>query len=369
MFIGGNDMKGCKRFFALLTAVCTLTAMPLSVSAASANEAEILQQIQYCIECMDDLIYHDEVLYLREWTPDGHENGAYQFMGNVLSLVTDGTELTRDTVDMEECVELTAWDSTQWPELDRYADGSIQIPEGSTVYYLLMDTENTLEENCALAREYAVTHDFVTEIYMVSEKEYDSAVWSRSFSVYTSMDVEELNAEDFPEFAELNGEFKIYDEYDSGVRYWSYRVDSASAQAINEKFSNNMLSIYNYVKDIETSLNENHKESVLLANANFTFTADVLPENPTHYILHTVWDDNGDFDGNGEVNSSDAAGMLTHSAAMGARTASTLTQIQLTAGDINCDGSVDAFDAAGVLSYAAKKGSGAEVSWLDIIKS
>jgi hypothetical protein len=38
------------------------------------------------------------------------------------------------------------------------------------------------------------------------------------------------------------------------------------------------------------------------------------------------------------------------------------------AADVNADGLLNAEDAAAVLSYAAAKGTGADVSWVDILR-
>lgn len=75
----------------------------------------------------------------------------------------------------------------------------------------------------------------------------------------------------------------------------------------------------------------------------------------------------GDVNGDGAVDSLDAAEVLVAAAAMGSGGESGLTDAQMAAADCNGDGAVDALDAAEILRYAAAVGSGFEGTMEDFV--
>lgn len=66
----------------------------------------------------------------------------------------------------------------------------------------------------------------------------------------------------------------------------------------------------------------------------------------------------GDVDANGLIDASDAAAILTESAALGSTGGSTLTSDQVTCADVNTDNTINAVDATLIMTYASYLGSG-----------
>ncbi len=75
----------------------------------------------------------------------------------------------------------------------------------------------------------------------------------------------------------------------------------------------------------------------------------------------------GDVDGNGVLNATDVAQILTYVARSAVGMDTTLTDDQLTAADIDDSGEVDSKDAAYLLTYIAQDGAGMESSWETIL--
>lgn len=85
-------------------------------------------------------------------------------------------------------------------------------------------------------------------------------------------------------------------------------------------------------------------------NTEDTFYAD--------WIFYGHIFDNGDVDGSGVIDASDAAAILVAATELGANGISGLYNSQAYAADVNYDGVIDAADAAIVLLYAAEVGAG-----------
>ncbi len=361
-----------KKVISFLTALSVLSAMPLSAAAETTSEIDsIMATSEQYMDLTNDYIYDEEqdIMYARAF-PD-YFKSEFNCVSNAFIILTDGTELTEDMIDITDVeVTVSEWDSSQWFKFDTYAEDSLLIPEGEKAYQITLSNWQLNDQYHAFVRDFAIKHDYVSAVYGLCDKQYDVTEWSGSFTVYTGQDVDESVFDDIRELAAMNPSLYSTDiEY--GLRRWSVEIASADRRAIygqyTEKKAYNM---HLYIKGIEKALNENYKDLIVAANADFSFTMDIPDmESPTIYKLYSVWTNGGDFDSDGEVNSADAAEMLNYSALSGALATGTLTTTQQDAGDLNGDGIVDAADAANVLVYSAQKGTGHEPDWFDILKS
>ncbi len=353
-------MKKQNHCIAVLTTAAALLAMPLSVSAEFSYEEYFAPVLNY-MNCMDTTVSDGEVLYLKQWD-------EVPFAG--LVAVTDGTELTTETAGLSGCTEVIPWDelTADWRALDGFSEESLLLPEGCTAYFLRMPS-SVAYELCSAARAYALSEQSITGLYTLMMEEYDGFSWQGRYTIYTSSDVETLDPADFPELAELNGTFRLSEtDTENGIHYWDFRSDSSAVNAIYARYpENTMQQVHAYAKQIEAELNENHQDTVLLANANFGFTLESNPDNPTLYTLNDVWENSGDLDGNGKADAADAAGILEYSASNGVRSLA-MSAAQAANCDVDCTGVVDAKDAAAVLRFAASNGAGSSSAWTDVLE-
>ena len=88
--------------------------------------------------------------------------------------------------------------------------------------------------------------------------------------------------------------------------------------------------------------------------ADFTITSQKIGNGSSSEIVYTL----GDTDGNGTVDATDAARILTAAAELGVGAECSLNAEQQTAGNVNKDQELDASDASIILIYASATGSG-----------
>ncbi len=297
---------------------------------------EYLFPVKWYIEQTNHIMQQDDVLYMEDWQ---------SVPANALIVVTDGTT----PVLGDGITACEPWSSGAFTGID------VSDPENTYILY----TDAAGADLEFLARRYALTNDFVEQIELCQMQTYRPVTWEGTLNVFTPDDVTALDAAAFPELSELFGAFAM-GETEYGVRCWHFTAGEGALSDLTDAER------YAYLKDLENALNTNYPETIFLANVNFALTEDAPAVMSC--TASSAWEYCGDFDGNGVLDSNDAAAILIHAAQQGVQGTGELTAVQRASGDLNCDGMVDASDAAFVLIHAAESGAGAEVSWLEILR-
>ncbi len=343
-----------KRFIAL-TSLC-LTASALTAAASAAIEPDRLY-----IEAGDTIV-----------APEVSTINA------LLVVETDGTvpdaslfnELMAP-VSMEQYFD-SSWSFGMRPEDTEFLE---------TCCYGFYPTENTYildfgytytydEQDAgrfalqALGRVLLLTHDWITQVY-IGNFEGGSGFTDvqESIIVHTA---EGINIDEIPELAgtvERSGVVYM-DETEETVDYYYYscryerdenQTDydflmelDAFTDMLMEKYSDLGIDAYGYVAGLDQEVGR------------------------IACIAQPLWEDAGDPNADGEVNSADAAELLVQAAQNGSAVdsmkATASAETPDPAADVNADGVVDALDASYVLQYAAAQGSGAPVSWVELMR-
>lgn len=136
-------------------------------------------------------------------------------------------------------------------------------------------------------------------------------------------------------------------EADNYSNYYAI-MDMTEQGAINKKYLDMLQLTYDEVIALGVDRNTN-----LLPESGYSYDGTVEPGTPFSNLPGL-----GDVNGDGTVDASDAAEILTESALIGTGKAGTFSDAQKAVADFNQDGIMDASDAAQILEYAAAAGVG-----------
>lgn len=275
-----------------------------------------------------------------------------------------------DTADME------AWqtDIRNLYTLEEFIDTGIytvnDLTSGESNQYVIQGEYMTTEELTALGRKLMLELDFVKNVQVLNyETRNSNADFQLRFNAELASADTVLDTSAIPELADftfyswgdsLTGElFMDFDEVECYLGnaeypefYKQYQSDTADATDYAK---------YEYLTDFANSVQEKYPELFSSCTPIITFMGS---EGSRAFSESHVWQDAGDSNSDGTVDSTDAAEMLMAAAQIGTGADVAVTS----AADVNADGALNAVDAAAVLSYAAVKGTGAEPSWVDILR-
>ncbi len=315
-----------KRIFALLTALCCMSAIvsaPVSAVIVGNEEGFVEGSIV--------------------------DKSTKRFCGVMIE--TDGTELTEEVASgFEDFHSLETYE-----EFARdYCWGKVitNITPDGTAFMFCTQYSDT-DALTKLGREIMTELDYVTDVHIVDEVTYQQVELMYGYAFATLNPDDDVNETVYPELKE----FTVYGS--NGT--YTAKIPDETVMGLREQYTD--YEQYLMFVEFADSMMEKYRDTLRYFSPEIIGLESGSADNG-NYIATSVWTSAGDNNSDGNVTAEDAAGMLTLAAQIG-----TGADIKATsANDVNSDGTVNAEDAAAVLAYAAANGSGNEVSWVDILR-